>query len=63
MLCAFLSVLESSLQGTSVNLILMIIIGGVAAVVVLFLIIVIVSVNRHYKRKNQQLAIELNEKK
>ncbi|KAA0723019.1 Nectin-4 Nectin cell adhesion molecule 4 [Triplophysa tibetana] len=58
-----LNISESSLQGTSVNYILMIIIGGVAAVVVLFLIIVIVSVNRHYKRKNQQLAIELNEKK
>ncbi|XP_051993950.1 nectin-4-like isoform X2 [Xyrauchen texanus] len=54
---------ESSKQQTSVNHILMIIIGGVASVVVLTLVIVIISVNRHYKRKNQHLAIELDAKK
>nr|XP_055052548.1 nectin-4 isoform X1 [Misgurnus anguillicaudatus] len=42
---------------------LMIIIGSVAALVILILIVVIISVNRHYKRKNHQLAIELDEKK
>lgn len=54
---------ETSPKQTSVNYMLMIIIAGVAAVVVLTLIVIIISVNRHYKRKNQQLAIELNEKK
>uniref|UniRef100_A0A671N5S8 Nectin-4-like n=1 Tax=Sinocyclocheilus anshuiensis TaxID=1608454 RepID=A0A671N5S8_9TELE len=47
----------------SVNYLMMIIIAGVAAVIVLTLIIVIISVNRYYKRKNQQLAIELVAKK
>lgn len=42
---------------------LMIIIGSVAAMVILILIVVIISVNRHYKRKNHKLAIELDEKK
>ncbi|XP_051505920.1 nectin-4-like isoform X2 [Myxocyprinus asiaticus] len=58
-----ISILESSKQHTSVNHMLMIIIGVVATVVVLTLVIVIFSVNRHYKRKNQQLAIELDAKK
>ncbi|XP_058637494.1 nectin-4 isoform X2 [Onychostoma macrolepis] len=47
----------------SVNYLMMIIIAGVAAVIVLTLVIVIISVNRYYKRKNQQLAIELVAKK
>ncbi|XP_051757489.1 nectin-4 isoform X2 [Ctenopharyngodon idella] len=58
-----ISISESLHEHTTVNYMLIIIIAGVAAVVVLTLIIVIISVNRHYKRKNQQLAIELNEKK
>ncbi|XP_051571945.1 nectin-4-like isoform X2 [Myxocyprinus asiaticus] len=58
-----INISESSKQQTSVNHMLMIIIGGVASVVVLTLVIVIISVNRHYKRKNQQLAIELDAKK
>ncbi|XP_067257028.1 nectin-4 [Chanodichthys erythropterus] len=58
-----ISISDLPIEHTTVNYMLMIIIAGVAAVVVLTLIIVIISVNRHYKRKNQQLAIELNEKK
>ncbi|XP_067301404.1 nectin-4-like isoform X2 [Pseudorasbora parva] len=46
-----------------VNYMMIIIIAGVAAAVVLTLIVIIISVNRHYKRKNQQLAMELNAKK
>ncbi|XP_016144601.1 nectin-4-like [Sinocyclocheilus grahami] len=58
-----INISESSPRNTSVNYLMMIIIAGVAAVIVLTLIIVIISVNRYYKRKNQQLAIELVEKK
>nr|XP_689011.4 nectin-4 isoform X1 [Danio rerio] len=47
----------------SVNFMLMITIAALAAGVVLTLIGVIICVNRHYKRKNNQLAIELDEKK
>ncbi|XP_026072480.1 nectin-4-like isoform X1 [Carassius auratus] len=45
------------------NYVLIIVIAGVAAVVVVTLIIVIISVKRYYKRKNQQLATELDAKK
>ncbi|XP_056115244.1 nectin-4 isoform X1 [Rhinichthys klamathensis goyatoka] len=58
-----ITILELPLKETSVNYMMMIIIAGVAAAVVLTLIVIIISVNRHYKRKNKQLAIELNEKK
>ncbi|CAM4516577.1 unnamed protein product [Leuciscus chuanchicus] len=58
-----ISISEMSPKQTSVNYMLMISVAGVAAAVVLTLIVIIISVNRHYKRKNQQLALELNEKK
>ncbi|KTF76113.1 hypothetical protein cypCar_00024560 [Cyprinus carpio] len=54
-----INISESSPRNASVNYVMMIIIAGVAAVIVLTLIIVIISVKRYYKRKNQQLAIEL----
>lgn len=43
--------------------VLMITIAALAAGVVFTLICVIICVKRHYKRRNQQLAIELDEKK
>ncbi|XP_056317117.1 nectin-4 isoform X2 [Danio aesculapii] len=46
-----------------VNYMLMSTIAALAAGVVLTLICVIICINRHYKRKNNQLAIELDEKK
>ncbi|XP_077083886.1 nectin-4 isoform X2 [Siphateles boraxobius] len=58
-----ISISESLQKQTSVNYMLMIMIAGIAGAVVVTLIVIIISVNRHYKRRNQQLAIELNEKK
>ncbi|XP_016330306.1 nectin-4 isoform X2 [Sinocyclocheilus anshuiensis] len=58
-----INISESPPSRTPVNYMLIIVIAGVAAVIVVTLIIVIISVNRYYKRKNQQLAIELDAKK
>ncbi|KAK7170950.1 hypothetical protein R3I94_000989 [Phoxinus phoxinus] len=54
-----ISISELPPKQTSVNYMLMIIIAGVSAAVVLTLLVIIISVNRHYKRKNKQLATEL----
>uniref|UniRef100_A0A9J8D3P2 Nectin cell adhesion molecule 4a n=1 Tax=Cyprinus carpio carpio TaxID=630221 RepID=A0A9J8D3P2_CYPCA len=58
-----INISESPPSNAPVNYMLIIIIAGVAAVLVITLIIVIISVNRYYKRKNHQLAIELDAKK
>lgn len=48
---------------TSFATLLVIIVGCVAVLVVIILVIVVLTVNRHYKRKNKELTIELNEKR
>ncbi|KAI4879721.1 hypothetical protein NFI96_013875 [Prochilodus magdalenae] len=58
-----ITVAEVQTQPTSFDSLLLIIIGGVAAMLVLILVTVVVVVNRHYKRKNKELTIELNEKR
>ncbi|KAI5609585.1 nectin-4 isoform X2 [Silurus asotus] len=58
-----IEVTEEPKNPTSLNSLLLIITGAVAGLLVLILVIVVITVNRHHKRKNQQLALELNEKK
>lgn len=52
-----------SMPRTSFDGLLLIIIGSVATLLVVILVTVVLTVNRYYKRKNKELAIELNEKR
>ncbi|KAL7876134.1 hypothetical protein AOLI_G00110970 [Acnodon oligacanthus] len=58
-----ITVTELPKKPTSFDSLLLIIIGVVALMVVIILVAVVLTVNRYYKRKNKQLAMELNEKK
>uniref|UniRef100_A0A3B4CNX9 Ig-like domain-containing protein n=1 Tax=Pygocentrus nattereri TaxID=42514 RepID=A0A3B4CNX9_PYGNA len=58
-----ITVTELRQKKTSFDSLLLIIIGAVAVMVVIILVAVVLTVNRHYKRKNKQLTMELNEKK
>lgn len=61
--CVSVYTTEEPKNPTSFDSLLLIIIGGVAVALVLILVIAVITVNRHHKRKNEQLARELNEKK
>uniref|UniRef100_W5KVY3 Nectin cell adhesion molecule 4a n=1 Tax=Astyanax mexicanus TaxID=7994 RepID=W5KVY3_ASTMX len=54
---------EKPPEPTPFDSVLVIIVGCVAVLVVIILVAVVLTVNRHYKRKNKELTIELNEKK
>ncbi|MCJ8731678.1 hypothetical protein PDJAM_G00202290 [Pangasius djambal] len=58
-----IEVTEEPKNPTSFDSLLLIIIGGISGMLVLILVIVVITVNQHHKRKNRQLAIELDEKK
>ncbi|XP_030634986.1 nectin-4 [Chanos chanos] len=57
-----ITIAESPERQTSFDSLLIIIIGAAAGAVVLILVIIVIAMNRYHKRKNKQLAIELNVK-